>query len=171
MSAGPHMNSTCDMHVLSTSSACEYSACEWSGYLQKEKQLFVISLKAISALIGGNCTTWPCNNFALHTAALVIILLLHTRTTLRTNSTFSLCWLEWNVPFNNFAWYTSHVLQFCCYTPQDLFCDHKPITSMINAPEKVVHWAHTNPRVYLQINCYNYMAYAVMLHVYVLLIW
>ena len=34
----------------------------------------VISLKTSSALIGGNCTTWPCNNFACYTVGLVYIL-------------------------------------------------------------------------------------------------
>ena len=28
-----------------------------------------ISLKTSSFLIGGNCTTWPCNNFACYTVA------------------------------------------------------------------------------------------------------
>ena len=39
---------------------------------------FVISLKTSSALIGGNCTTWPCNNFACYTVAWYTFRMLHS---------------------------------------------------------------------------------------------
>ena len=38
----------------------------------------VISLKTSSALIGGNCTTWPCNNFACYTVAWYTFRMLHS---------------------------------------------------------------------------------------------
>ena len=38
----------------------------------------VMSLKTFSALIGGNCTTWPCHNFLMCLAARVTIMLSNT---------------------------------------------------------------------------------------------
>ena len=44
-----------------------------------------ISLTTSSALIGGKCTTWPCNILAWHTAAWLTFRMLNTRTTFQTN--------------------------------------------------------------------------------------
>ena len=61
-------------------------ACYMAEHLTIDKtHNIVISLKTFSALIGGNCTTWPCNNCAWYTAARVTILLLKTRTTFCEN--------------------------------------------------------------------------------------
>ena len=40
--------------------------------------IFVTSLKTSSALIGVNCTTWPCNNFACYTVAWCTFRMLHS---------------------------------------------------------------------------------------------